>query len=76
MRSVVSICYIDFTGNLETAICDRPISAEELDEGRTVTLFMSSATCPGCRVAIQARIAQLTPAAGPSELVRPAPTSH
>ena len=57
--AIEAVCYVDFSGDLRTAICDAPIALDELERGRRVTLFMSSATCPGCIEKIQARLAAL-----------------
>ena len=59
---LLHVCYVDFSGDLRTAECGIPISADELDAGKRVTLYMSSTTCPSCQRAIQQRLIQLASA--------------
>ncbi len=57
--NVIAICYVDFSGNLDEAACGRPIS-ELIDLSNDtppgITVYKSSATCPGCRQVITAQL--------------------
>lgn len=54
---VLAIHYVDFSGDLQRAICDDLVDLAGGELPRNVTVFMSSATCPGCQSAIQRKIA-------------------
>lgn len=55
-RSISAICYVDFSGNLETTACGLPIEAVigDADTPPGVSVYLSGVTCPGCRAWIQA----------------------
>ncbi len=62
MSRIESVHYVDFTGDLHASICGEAVTAEELDAGKRVTVFMSSATCLECVRLLQRRFAAMAQA--------------
>lgn len=57
-RAIQAICYVDFVGDLRTTACGLELGAGLADFDGPVTVYLSSATCPGCRARIAEKVAR------------------
>lgn len=54
---IQAVCYVDFTGDLKTTACDLELGDGLADFPGPVTLYLSSVTCPACKLVIEDKIA-------------------